>query len=188
MSIDLSNPATAFLLIYWSAGLVLLVMRMLDGRAGAPSFLKALLLLLIPSVGWGVWRHDVRQTRSDGPHAPAAVPILGSMGTLHAIVLGLETILVATLWSGVGRDLLVDVGDHEQTTNATGEVLMIGTELAMNAFVGMGTLLAIAFLVLLNGIVFLVLSVLPWMMSGIIARSYAETRLHVLQSRLKDTG
>ncbi len=65
---------------------------------------------------------------------------------------------------------------------------MIGTELAMNAFIGMGTLLAIAFLVLLNGIVFLVLSVLPWMMSGIIARSYAETRLHVLQSRLKDTG
>lgn len=188
MSIDLSNPATAFLLIYWSAGLVLLVMRMLDGRAGAPSFLKALLLLLIPSVGWGVWRHDVRQARSDGPHAPAAVPILGSMGTLHAIVLGLETFLVAILWSGVGRDLLVDVGDHEQTTNATGEVLMIGTELAMNAFVGMGTLLAIAFLVLLNGIVFLVLSVLPWMMSGIIARSYAETRLHVLQSRLKDTG
>ena len=113
MSIDLSNPATAFLLIYWSAGLVLLVMRMLDGRAGAPSFLKALLLLLIPSVGWGVWRHDVRQARSDGPHAPAAVPILGSMGTLHAIVLGLETILVATLWSGVGRDLLVDVGEHD---------------------------------------------------------------------------
>jgi hypothetical protein len=177
------NPVLGYFIIGGLLGVVLVLIHLSrDGhRAYDPKTLA--LAAALPALGWGPLEHAGR-SRSHGANVPPKnILRLNRMGLANAIILTGQLLLFLMLLTTWGHQAKVDISPDPSMTNATGAVLVTGTNLAINAFLGMGLLLAAFMALAVYVFFFFVLCAVPWIMAGSARREHLRARVRELEQR-----
>src|SRR5690606_14438046 len=128
----LSHPFLFLLAICWALGLILLVAYLIETPGAARQWATMTLLLFLPSIGWGWWRHEKLVRAGNPAIAPRSSYVWSAMGTLHGLVLLVS--LVAMLAMVFGAWHVSDPLGPDSIANRTNNATAAGFDLMLSGF------------------------------------------------------
>lgn len=171
------HPVLGYVVMSGAAGLILLVVFLIEEHGSVHDPWEPALLLLLPAIGWGWWKAGQQQRRGVA-HAPSRiVVVLRRLALYDLLILTFQFLLLLVLVYDLGHRAMVDIGPDPSMTNATGAVLEVGTEIAANVFIGMGTMLIIGSGFVAYILFLLLFSGLPWFIAQRLRSGELRSRL-----------
>jgi signal transduction histidine kinase len=179
------DPILGAVVLYYTAALVLLL-AYLAQRDVPRQVATALWLALLPSIGWGLWRHQRMEAAQGAAAPPVITPVLSRMGTLHAVLLAASLMHVLAIIFGDWT--IQDPLGPDSIASRSGNASAVGFDLLLSGMEAMFGLLLFFFILVFYGAIFLFASVLPWFVASAIRRSHERARLQELEERVRNHG
>lgn len=182
------NPFLGYLVLSLVAGVVLFTFMLAEGRGRVADTREALLLLLVPAIGWGWWAHGHARRQGIPDLPPRKAFVFGRMGWLHLVVAVIGYLMLITLVSYYSGKAMMDMDPAPSMTNATGAIIQAGLEGVGNLFIGMGAIIAAFVGLIYLLMIVLVMSGIPWLIAHMIRSDFNRERLRRLENDVRKRG